>query len=122
MMPVIVHQGDDLPPIYARLLDGESGTVIDLSAATTVISAKFKLKGSTTVLNTITCTKPFGGTDGWCQMDWGSTQLDITSGRYEIEIAVAFNGAIQTVNRYYWLNGMHIDDSKTLPVRVRDDF
>jgi len=122
MQSVIVHQGDDLPPIYGQALDAESKTPIDLSAASTVVSAKFRLKGSTTVLATVTCTKLFGGTTGWICMAWGSTQLDVTNGRYEIEVSAAFGSNIQTVMRYYWMNGLHLDDAKTIPVRVRDDF
>lgn len=122
MQPINVHQGDDLPDIYARIKDGESGTYVDLSAATTVISAKFRLVGATTVLNTVTCTKVFGGTSGWCKMSWAGTQLDVAAGRYEIELSVSFNSMVQTVQRYYWENGMALDDARRLPVRVRDDF
>ena len=122
MEAIKVHAGDDLPPIYAQLVDDESGMPLDLSGATTVVSAKFRAKVGSTVLATVTCTKPFGGADGRVKMAWGATQLDIDAGRYEIEISVAYDGAVQTVNRYYWESGMSLDDAKTCPVKVLDDF
>lgn len=122
MQAIEVHNADDLPVIYARLLHGESELPIDLSAASTTVTAKFRAVGSATVLDTITCAKVFGGTDGWVSMTWAATSLDVAAGRYEIEISVSFNGAVQTANRYYWQLGMKLDDARTLPVRIRDDF
>jgi hypothetical protein len=73
-------------------------------------------------LATITAGKPFGGTDGWISVEFGATALDVTAGRYEIEVSVDFNGKVQTVNRFYWKYGMALDDARTLPVKVTDYF
>jgi hypothetical protein len=121
MQPIFAHQGDNLPSIYCQLFDQESGVNNDLSAATTVVTAKFKRKGTTTVLATITCAKVFGGTTGWVRMDWGSTTLDVARGRYEIEVSVSYNGLIETANRYFW-DGAELFDAKTLPVKVLTEF
>jgi len=120
MDPVVVHAGDDLPTLDIQLYDGSSE--LDLSAATTAIYAKFRLKGDDTVLATLTLAKiSGGGATGWVRLTWGATTLDVDAGNYELEIYVDFNASIQTVNNYY-LYGYSSDVNSTIPVQVRDDF
>lgn len=119
MDPVIVHAGDDLPSLDITLYDGSS--TLDVSAATTTVYAKFRLKGTTTVLATLTLSKISGGATGQVRLTWGSTTLDVTAGNYELEIYVDFNSSIQTVNNYY-LYGYSADVNTTIPILVRDDF
>jgi hypothetical protein len=54
-------------------------------------------------------------------MDWPATALDVADGRYEIEVAVSFNGDIETANRYY-MKDTSYDDDDVLPIRVKEDF
>jgi len=121
MDPIVVHEGDDLPDIFIRLKDDANDCWIDLSGATTVITAKFREKNTATVLQTITCTKEQGGLDGQVKMVWPATALDVDFGNYEIEISISFNGSIQTVNTYY-RRGATADTAKTLPIKVREEF
>jgi hypothetical protein len=120
--PIQVRDGDDLPAIYARLKNSEDGSQVDVSAATTTVLAKFRRKGDDSATPTnLTVTKLFGGHTGLVKLTWPATALDVDQGRYEIEISVSFDGAVQTVWRYYW-EGAALLDSKTLPVRVHNDF
>lgn len=121
MDALVVHQGDDRPTLRFRIKDQDAGEYVDLSASTTTITAKFREKGTTTVLQTITCTKLFGGKHGHVEMVWPATALDDDAGKYEIEVAVSFNGEIQTCNKYYW-SGESCDYSATFPVKLKEDF
>ena len=57
-MPALqVRRNDDLPDLYFRVYDRESCTFVDLSASTTIVTAKFRERGDDTVLQTITGTK-----------------------------------------------------------------
>jgi len=122
MDKLIVHQGDDNPSLMFRLKDIEHDCWLDLSLSTTVITAKFRKQGSTTVLQTITCSKLFGGATGYVQMDWPSDALDVDAGDYEIEVAVSFDGSIQTANKYIWEVNTNDWDNNKLPVKVKLDF
>jgi len=121
MQPVITHEGDDLPTLFLHLKDLENGCFYDLSAATTIVTAKFRQKNTATVLQTVVCTKVDSGIHGWVKMEWPATGLDVTFGNYEIEVSADFNGKILTANVYFW-NDDVTDDAKTLPVKVREDF
>ena len=121
MDPIVVHSSDDLPTIYFTIYDEDNACLVDLSAVTTIATAKFRAKGTSTVLQTVVCTRLWGGATGMCSMEWPATALDVDYGRYEIEVSVDFNDAIQTANTYHWLNDEH-DTDDTLPVRVKEDF
>ena len=56
-----VVQGDELPQIVLTLTDDTANSVLDLSLSTTSVLVKFRKKGTTTTLSTITTTK---STDG----------------------------------------------------------
>jgi len=116
-----VHAGDDRPSLYLQIRDIQADVAVDLSPSTTSITAKFREKGTTTVLDTITCSKVGSGATGWVQMDWDTDTLDVDEGNYEIELSVSFDGEIQTVNYYYW-DGASSDTASTFPVKVVDDF
>ena len=90
-------QGDALPVIILTLTDDVTLAAIDLSAATTTVSIRFREMGTTTLLSTISCTKPNGGADGKVQFDFSGGVLDVDPGEYEGEVVVDFNGSAQTV-------------------------
>ena len=70
---------------------------------------KFRLKGGTTTLSTITTTKLTNGADGKVFFNFAGGVLDVDPGEYEGEIVTNFNGNLQTVY-------------DTLNFRVRDNF
>lgn len=87
-------QGDNLP--YIRLtLKHATGLPIDVSAAT--VQMFFRAKGSTTILSTITCTKPNGGSDGVVIFNFSGNSLNVDPGYYEGEVQLNYSGTIQTV-------------------------
>ena len=90
-------KGDELPIIQLTLTDDVANQVLDISAATTTVSVRFRKAGTTTLLNTIACTKSTDGTDGQVEFDFQGGVLDVDPGQYEGEIVVDFNGSSQTV-------------------------
>jgi len=90
-------KGDELPQITLTLTDDISGSAIDLSASTTSVSIKFKLKGSSTTLSTISTLKLTDGSDGKIYFNFAGGVLDVDPGEYEGEIVIDYNGSIQTV-------------------------
>lgn len=122
MDPINVHQNDSRPSLYFHIYDEDNDVWVDLSGATTVVTAKFRASGTATVLETITCDKMFdGGASGWVKMEWPTDALDVDVGRYEIEVSVSFDGEIQTANKYYF-EGAEDDDDDILPIRVKEEF
>ena len=89
--------GDNYPLIRLTLTDDVTGLPVDLSAGTTAVTVKFRATGTTTVLSTLTCTKPGGGADGVVTFYFPTTELDVAAGLYEGEICIDFNGLLQTV-------------------------
>ena len=89
-------QNDTLPAVSLRLTDAVTGAVLDVSAATTTVTAHIRAAGSSTLKESIVLTKPNGGTDGVVSLTWTATALD-TAGDYEAEIEISFNGSKQTV-------------------------
>ena len=102
-------KGDEKPVIILTLTDDVTAAAIDLSAGTTVVTVKFRARGSTTLLSTISTTKVSGGTTGKVQFDFSGGILDVAAGAYEGEIIVNYNSSIQTVY-------------DTLRFRVRENF
>lgn len=106
-------QGDTRPSIIVDMLDRSTWAPIDVSAAGTVVTMKFKAVGSDTILQTITATKltgqllPDGTTDpsvspagagGRVSFAWPTGALDVDQGNYEGEISIAFaDGTLQTI-------------------------
>jgi hypothetical protein len=89
--------GDEKPLIVLTLTDDITGTPIDLSLSTTVVTVKFRKAGTTTLLSTISCTKLSGGTTGQVQFGFSGGVLDVDPGMYEGEVVINFNGDNQTV-------------------------
>ena len=102
-------KGDELPQITLTLTDDVANAALDLSASSTVVTIKFKLKGGTSTLSTISTTKLTDGTDGKVFFNFAGGVLDVDPGEYEGEIVTNFNGSLQTVY-------------DTLSFRVRDNF
>ena len=102
-------KGDEKPVIILTLTDDVTGAALDLSAGTTVVTVKFRARGGTTLLSTISTTKLSGGTTGKVQFDFSGGILDVAAGAYEGEIIINYNSSIQTVY-------------DTLRFRVRENF
>lgn len=90
-------QGDNLPEVTLTLTDAQTGNAIDVSAETTTVVVKLRAQNGTTVLSTLSCTKPNGGGDGVVMFFFPGTTLDIAPGQYQGEIEISFNGLIMTV-------------------------
>lgn len=87
-------RGDNRP--YIRLtLKNADDTALNLSSAT--VRVRFRATGSTTVLSTIICSQPNGGTDGVISFNFAGATLDVAPGYYEGEVEVDFGGEKQTV-------------------------
>jgi hypothetical protein len=123
MDPCILFRNDKLPSIDFQI-SNESG-VVDLSAATTIITFKMRAKGTTTVLSTIVATKESGsGVTGWVNVAFTAGALtNLVAGRYEGEISVDFDGSVQTVAWYYHHDDVNVEDyAETFPIKLRADF
>ena len=90
-------EGDEKPLIVLTLTDDITGTPINLSAASTAVSVKFRKAGTTTLLSTISCSKLSSGTTGQVQFGFSGGVLDVDAGAYEGEVVVDYDGAVQTV-------------------------
>ena len=96
--------GDDKPDIDLTLLnsnaakagsnldpdDSTTWAPIDLSSAT--VSVKFRLLGSTSILDTLACVIT-SAPNGECYMSWNPTTLDVAAGTYEGEIEITYSDA-----------------------------
>lgn len=102
-------KGDELPQITLTLTDDVANAALDLSAASTVVTIKFRLRGGTTTLSTISTSKLTDGSDGKVFFNFANNILDVDPGEYEGEIVISYGGTIQTVY-------------DTLNFRVRDNF
>jgi hypothetical protein len=89
-------RGNNRPYIKITLTDAD-GNAINLSAATTTVSVRFRSVTSETTLATLTTTKISNGTNGEVQFNFPGSTLDVPAGNYEFEIEVDFNGEKQTV-------------------------
>lgn len=96
MSVIKLVQGDNRPYIKMTLTNAD-GTVVDVSSVSTVVVLLFRAAGTTTVLSTISCTKPNGGADGVVQFNFPSTTLNVAPGSYEGEIQITFGTEVQTV-------------------------
>ena len=97
MSSIKLVQGDNLPIVTLTLTDAQTGDAIDVSASTTTVVVKLRSASGTTVLSTLTCSKPNGGADGVVSFSFPSTTLDVPAGQYQGEIEMSFNGQILTV-------------------------
>lgn len=89
-------QGDNRPYIKLTLTNAD-GTVVDVSAGTTTVVVKLRAVGGTTILSTLSCSKPNGGADGVVMFNFPASTLSVPAGSYEGEIEMSFNGEIQTI-------------------------
>ena len=95
MSVIKLVQGDNRPYIRVTLTNAD-GSALDVSTATVVVL--FRQSGTTTVLATLTCTKPNGGSDGLVQFYFPGTTLSTALGSYEGEIQITFADAtVQTI-------------------------
>jgi hypothetical protein len=97
MSAIKLVQGDNLPEVTLTLTDRQTGDALDLSAATTAIVVKLRAATGTTVLSTLTCSKPNGGADGVVKFYFPASTLDIPAGNYQGEIEISYNGQYLTV-------------------------
>lgn len=97
MSVIKLVQGDNRPYIRVSLTNAD-GTPLDVSAGGTTVQVLFRQSGTTSVLSTLTCTKPNGGADGVVQFNFPGTTLNVTPGSYEGEIQITFaDTTVQTV-------------------------
>ena len=97
MSAIKLVQGDNLPEVTLTLTNRQTGDVLDLSAATTVIVVKLRAATGTTILSTLTCSKPNGGSDGVVKFYFPANTLNIPAGNYQGEIEISYNGQYLTV-------------------------
>lgn len=89
--------GDVNPPLNIQLFDEYEGATSDgtdtlktpknVAPSTLTVNARLRTQGATTILALIACTKVKPDL-GWVRLTWGSDTLDITPGRYEVEITI----------------------------------
>lgn len=102
--------GDDKPSIDLTLKDSNtaaSGLTLDPCDSDTwapiditdpTITVEFRALGSTTLLDTLNCTKLNPNTDGRCFMVWNPTTLDVPPGLYEGQIILTYtDGTVLTL-------------------------
>lgn len=90
-------QGDNLPYVDVTVVDRDNDdTPVDLSAATSVV-VYFRAVGSDTVLSTLSCTLPGGGSDGVIRFNFPGNTLDVAPGAYEGEIEADYSGLKHSV-------------------------
>ena len=88
--------------------DSSTWALIDISDPTIVV--KFRALGTSTILDTLTCTKVGPYTNGACFMTWNADTLAVSAGTYEGEIELTYSdGGILTL-------------FDRLKFKVRDDF
>jgi len=87
-------QGDILPNLRLTLKNAD-GTPIDVTTAT--VNLYFRDRGTTTVLDTLTATKPSGGYDGKVIFAFNANTLDVNPGYYEGEVKIDYGSGTQTV-------------------------
>lgn len=97
MSAIKLVQGDNLPEVTLTLTDRQTGDPLDLSGSTTTIVVKLRAATGTTVLSTLTCSKPNGGSDGVVKFYFPANTLDIPAGNYQGEIEISYNGQFLTV-------------------------
>lgn len=82
-------QGDRRPIITVQLTDQSTGAAVDIDAAVVSVYLKFRLKNSTTLLQTITGDK-IPGFPGLVSFTFPLAALDVAAGTYEGEISIDF--------------------------------
>ena len=82
-----------------RTLDpDDSSTWAPIDITNPSIKVKFRALGSSSVLDTMTCTKVAPYTAGACYMPWNADTLDVSAGTYEGEIELTYtDGGILTL-------------------------
>jgi len=121
MDPIVVHAGDDLPNLYLRLYDQDNTEYMDLTSAAVQVYAKFRRKGSSTVLQSFGLSKVALGAGGRVMLTWPDDSFDVDAGRYEVEIYLTCNGKVWTANKYY-MSGEANDSDTVLEFKIVGDF
>lgn len=96
MSTIKVVQADNLPEVTLTLTDKQTGDPIDLSAATTSVTVKFRRAGTTAPVTDIPCSK-VDAANGVIKFGFAGSTLDVAPGNYQGEIVISFNGQILTV-------------------------
>lgn len=102
-------RGDSKPDIVVNLNDRTTWDYLDVSDASTSVTMKFRKRGTSDVLQTLTADKLTGGLQadgtidttvatpgagGRVQFSWPVGSLDIDPGYYEGEVSINFPGGI----------------------------
>ncbi len=96
MSTIKIVQSDTLPEVTLTLTDKQTGDPIDLSAATTTVTVKFRRAGTTTPVTNLACSK-VNAAQGVVRFSFPAPALDVEPGNYQGEIVINFNGQILTV-------------------------
>lgn len=95
-MRLVIRQtkNDTGPTLTVQIWDENTDLPIDVSASTSVVTLKYRKKGTTTILQTLTGSKT-EPTAGIVQFQFAALAYDV--GTYEAEITVLKGGITQTV-------------------------
>jgi len=121
MDPIVYHQGDDLPNLFLRIYDQDNTEYMDLTSSANQAFAKFRKKGTSTVLQTVSLTKVALGAGGRLMLTWPTDAFDVDAGRYEVEVYLTCNGKVWTANKYY-MSGESTDSDNILEIKIVEDF
>lgn len=96
METINLVQNDVRPAVRLVLRDKKNGNPLDVSAPTTTLVFRLRAVGGSALKESISMTKPNGGSDGIVEIPWTPTSLN-TPGDFEGEIGLSFNGEAHTV-------------------------
>lgn len=94
--PIKLVRGDNRPYIKLKLTLSD-GSVVDLSAPTTVVTVRVRPVASEITAFTLTPQKVDGGVNGEVAFNFPGTVLDVEPGYYEAEVEISFGSEKQTV-------------------------
>lgn len=87
---------DDGPDIKVTITREDTGAAVNMSGGTARL--KFRAKGGTSVLFTLTDTNTDNLANGIAVFQFGSTDLDIAAGYYEAEVEITYSdGKVETL-------------------------
>lgn len=90
-------KNDTAPQIKATITREDTGNIVDMSGGT--VRLKFRKKGSTTILFTLTADSDVNNlSNGIAIFTFGDGNLDLAEGYYEGEIEVTYsNSTVETI-------------------------
>jgi hypothetical protein len=87
---------DDAPDIKVTITREDTGAAVNISGGT--VRLKFRAKGGSSLLFTLSDTNPDNLANGIAVFQFGNTDLDIDEGYYEAEVEITYNdGKVETL-------------------------